>query len=81
MLDTYVPLPTLHYLYIAQQAASNYETDLIFPIITRCCELLKLPWADATPQQQQALKMIGDHVRAIAYLAADGVVPASVGRG
>ena len=64
-----------------QGVDSNYETDLIFPIIARCCELLNLPWEEATGKQKAALKMIGDHARAVAYLVADGVVPASTGRG
>ncbi|WIA43658.1 hypothetical protein OEZ86_010096 [Tetradesmus obliquus] len=66
---------------ILQGVPNNYETDLIFPIVAKAAELAGLDYAAAPPAAQTALKVIGDHVRAVVYLLSDGVLPSNVGRG
>eukprot|EP00879_Flechtneria_rotunda_P010587 GHRR01011067.1.p1 GENE.GHRR01011067.1~~GHRR01011067.1.p1 ORF type:complete len:947 (+),score=379.68 GHRR01011067.1:1433-4273(+) len=66
---------------ILQAVPNNYETDLIFPIVAKAAELLGIDYATAPPAQRTALKVIGDHVRAVVYLISDGVLPSNVGRG
>ena len=68
---------------ILQGKPNNYETDLIFPIVQAAAELAGLDYhaSDTTPEQRAALKVIGDHARAVAYLISDGVNPSNVGRG
>ncbi|KAF6257363.1 tRNA synthetases class II (A)-domain-containing protein [Scenedesmus sp. NREL 46B-D3] len=66
---------------ILQGVPNNYETDLIFPIVARAAELAGVDYAAAAPAAQTALKVIGDHVRAVVYLLSDGVLPSNVGRG
>lgn len=64
---------------VMQGVDSNFETDLIFPLI-RWLE-------DKTGKQYEAgaggfpFRVIADHVRASTFLVADGVLPSNEGRG
>ncbi|MBF2097568.1 MAG: alanine--tRNA ligase [Gloeomargaritaceae cyanobacterium C42_A2020_066] len=66
---------------VLQGVPNNYETDLIFPIIQRAAGLGKLDYAQADASTQTALKVIGDHTRAVVQLLADGVRVSNLGRG
>ncbi|MBM3469411.1 MAG: alanine--tRNA ligase [Armatimonadetes bacterium] len=64
---------------VAQQAATNYDTDLFAPIVERVQGLL----GHTDVQRQQAVvayRVIADHVRAGTFLVADGVMPGNEGR-
>ena len=60
---------------------NNYETDLIFPILEAAAKLAGVDYRAADAATRTALKVIGDHTRAVTYLISDGVVPSNVGRG
>ena len=65
---------------IMQGKLSNYETDLIFPIMEEAARLFGTePGADA--RVDLSLRINADHARATAFLINDGVVPANEGRG
>jgi alanyl-tRNA synthetase len=65
---------------ILQGKLSNYETDLIAPIVRRAAELLSVSdGVDATTDA--ALRIAADHSRAATFLIHDGVVPSNEGRG
>ncbi|CAI5502845.1 unnamed protein product, partial [Closterium sp. Naga37s-1] len=66
---------------ILQQVPSNYETDLIFPIVQRAAELAGVDYHSADDDTKRMLKVIGDHARAVVHLVADGVSPSNLGRG
>lgn len=66
---------------ILQGKPNNYETDLIFPIIETAAKLAKIDYHKSDDRTQVSLKVIGDHVRAVVHLIADGVVPSNEGRG
>mmetsp|Transcript_19966 Transcript_19966/g.38269 ORF Transcript_19966/g.38269 Transcript_19966/m.38269 type:complete len:992 (-) Transcript_19966:268-3243(-) len=66
---------------ILQGAPNNYETDLIFPIISKAAELAGVDYSTCSEKVQTYLKVIGDHTRAVVYLVSDGVNPSNVGRG
>lgn len=66
---------------ILQQVPNNYETDLILPIIKTAAELSGINYATADPSTQVSLKVIGDHVRAVVHMIADGIHASNVGRG
>ncbi|MEM7648211.1 MAG: alanine--tRNA ligase [Cyanobacteria bacterium P01_A01_bin.70] len=66
---------------ILQQKPNNYETDLIFPIIETAAHLAGLNYADGDDKTQVSLKVIGDHVRAVVHMIADGITASNVGRG
>ncbi|GAX83651.1 hypothetical protein CEUSTIGMA_g11076.t1 [Chlamydomonas eustigma] len=66
---------------ILQGVPNNYETDLIFPIVQRAAQLAGIDYHAADPLTKTALKVIGDHTRAVTYLISDGVTPSNIGRG
>ena len=66
---------------ILQQVPNNYETDLILPIVNTAAEIAALDYAQADDRTKTSLKVIGDHVRAVIHLIADGVTASNVGRG
>jgi alanyl-tRNA synthetase len=65
---------------VLQGKISNYETDLIRPIIERAGELLHVPYG-AAPKTDVVLRINADHARATAFLIHDGVLPSNEGRG
>jgi len=66
---------------ILQQVPNNYETDLILPIIKTAAEIAGLDYTQADAKTQVSLKVIGDHIRAVVHLMADGVTASNLGRG
>jgi alanyl-tRNA synthetase len=66
---------------ILQHKPNNYETDLIFPIIECAAAIAGQPYASVDERLKTSYKVIGDHVRAVTHLIADGVVAKNVGRG
>ena len=65
---------------ILQGAATNFEIDLIFPIIQKAATLCEKDFGQNTAIDV-ALKVIADHSRAAAFLIGDGVFPSNEGRG
>jgi alanyl-tRNA synthetase len=66
---------------ILQNVPNNYETDAIFPIIKAAAELAEIDYNQAEENTKVSLKVIGDHMRAIAHCIADGITASNVGRG
>lgn len=66
---------------ILQKKPNNYETDLIFPIIETAASIPGLVYGDCDVKNQVSLKVIGDHVRAVVHMIADGITASNVGRG
>jgi len=66
---------------ILQQVPNNYETDLIFPIIETAAGIAGIDYAKADDATKVSLKVIGDHVRAVVHMIADGITASNVGRG
>jgi alanyl-tRNA synthetase len=65
---------------VLQGKLSNYDTDLLLPIIHRAGELFKVSYGD-NPRADSALRINADHARATAFLINDGVLPSNEGRG
>jgi alanyl-tRNA synthetase len=65
---------------VLQGKISNYDTDLLRPIIDRAAELLGVSYGD-DPSTDVALRINADHSRSTAFLIHDGVVPSNEGRG
>ena len=65
---------------VLQGVLSNYDTDLIRPIVERAAELLHVN-AGAGERTDTALRINADHARATTFLIHDGVVPSNEGRG
>jgi alanyl-tRNA synthetase len=65
---------------VLQGKLSNYDTDLIQPIIAHAAGMFGIaPGADA--RADTALRIAADHARSTAFLIHDGVIPANDGRG
>jgi alanyl-tRNA synthetase len=65
---------------VLQGKISNYETDLIHPIIQRMAEICGIDYG-ADPKVDTALRINADHARATEFLIHDGVLPSNEGRG
>ncbi|MCO6452908.1 MAG: alanine--tRNA ligase [Caldilineales bacterium] len=65
---------------VVQSAAANYDTDLFTPIMDRIQALLGHTDAQRA-EYQTGYRVIADHVRAAAFLIADGVRPGPAGAG
>lgn len=84
----FLPLPKRHVdtgmgferiVSILQNVAGNYDTDLLKPLLDETQRL-----AGQTDQQRvenlTSYRVIADHVRAAAFLIADGVIPGNLSR-
>jgi alanyl-tRNA synthetase len=65
---------------VLQGKLSNYETDLIAPVVERAADLFNTTLG-ADDRTDTALRIAADHARATAFLIYDGVLPANEGRG
>jgi alanyl-tRNA synthetase len=65
---------------VLQGKISNYEPDLIHPIILQAADLCGLTHG-TDPRVDTALRIAADHSRATAFLINDGVLPSNEGRG
>ncbi|HUF79286.1 MAG TPA: alanine--tRNA ligase, partial [Thermoanaerobaculia bacterium] len=71
---------------VLQGVASNYDSDLFVPILEAAGELAGVPYrpyqgpAGDRPEDV-SLRVVADHLRSVAFLLADGVIPGNEGRG
>jgi alanyl-tRNA synthetase len=65
---------------LIQNVPSNYDTDLIMPIIQKVEDLSEKRMVHST-EDDIAMKVIADHSRAAAFLIGDGILPSNEGRG
>jgi alanyl-tRNA synthetase len=65
---------------ILQNTPTNYETDLIKPIMEKV-EVLSEKAMGTSDSIDVAMKVIADHSRAAAFLIGDGILPSNEGRG
>jgi len=64
---------------VLQDVKSNYDTDLIRPIINFTAKLADRNYEPET-QEGFAMRVIADHARAAAFAIADGILPGNEGR-
>jgi len=64
---------------VLQGVKSNYDTDLIRPIINFTAKLADRNYEPET-QEGFAMRVIADHARATAFVIADGILPGNEGR-
>lgn len=65
---------------IMQDVQSNYDTDLIRPMISAVEELIEKPYGHDN-KDDLSMRVIADHIRTSCFLLADGVLPENTGRG
>lgn len=61
---------------VLQNVSSNYEIDLFQSLIKNIADI-----TGESDIENTSLRVIADHIRACAFLAVDGVIPANEGRG
>ena len=64
---------------VLQGVKTNYDTDLIKPIIDFTAELSGITY-EYNSQEGFAMRVIADHARAASFLIADGILPGNEGR-
>jgi alanyl-tRNA synthetase len=77
-IDTGIGLERI--VSIIQDVPTNYDTDLISPIIKKAEELAEMS-INQSRETEVAMKVIADHSRAAAFLINDGILPSNEGRG
>jgi alanyl-tRNA synthetase len=65
---------------VLQGVISNYDTDLLKPVIHRADDLVGVSYGE-NERTDVALRINADHARATTFLIHDGVVPSNEGRG
>ena len=65
---------------VMQGKISNYETDLLRPLIDEACQIFGVEYG-ASSASDISLRIIADHARATTFLISDGVIPSNEGRG
>ena len=65
---------------VVQGKESNYDTDLLAPLIERIAALARRPYR-ARESDDVSMRVIADHARATTFLIADGVMPSNEWRG
>ena len=65
---------------VAQGRLSNYDSDLFAPLLAAIGSRAGAEYG-AVEQADRSMRVIADHLRAITFLMADGVLPSNEGRG
>jgi len=85
-----VPLPAKHVdtgmgferlVRVIQGKSSNYDTDVFSPIIDAISQLSGVAYTQSDSQQDIAIRVISDHIRAVSFAIADGQLPGNNGAG
>ncbi|MBN2215578.1 MAG: alanine--tRNA ligase [Bacteroidales bacterium] len=84
-----VPLPKKHVdtgmgferlCMIAQGKTSNYDTDIFQPVIHKISALSGIQYGE-TAESDVAMRVVADHLRAVAFAITDGQLPSNVKAG
>lgn len=65
---------------VVQGKPSNFETDLIFPIIEYAAQVAGVEYGK-DKKTDVSLKVIADHARSMTFMIGDGILPSNEGRG
>ena len=66
---------------VVQGVKSNYDTDLLQPLVLMAGELAKKKYGRSDGDDDVSMRVLADHARATAFLLADNVSPSNEGRG
>jgi alanyl-tRNA synthetase len=65
---------------VLQEKQSSYDTDIFQPCIQEIARMTRILYND-NKEQNIAMKVIADHLRAVAFTIADGQLPSNTGAG
>lgn len=66
---------------VVQGVKSNYDTDLLRPLVEMAGELGKKKYGATMGDDDVSMRVLADHARAATFLISDGVMPSNEGRG
>jgi alanyl-tRNA synthetase len=66
---------------VIQGKLSNYDTDLFTPILDAIGERAGVRYTGTSEPSDVSMRVVADHIRAMTFLIADGVVPSNEWRG
>ena len=66
---------------VLQGVKSNYDTDVFQPMIKKLVDMSAISYNATDAKTDIAIRVIADHVRAIAFSIADGQLPSNTGAG
>jgi alanyl-tRNA synthetase len=66
---------------VVQGVKSNYDTDLLQPLVQLASELAKKKYQRSDSDDDVSMRVLADHARATTFLIADGVMPSNETRG
>jgi alanyl-tRNA synthetase len=65
---------------VAQGVFSNYDSDVFKPLLSAVAARAGVRYGEQEPTDR-SMRVVADHLRAITFLMADGVLPSNEGRG
>jgi alanyl-tRNA synthetase len=65
---------------VIQGKRSFYDTDLFAPIMQKVSQLTERKYGE-NEKADRAMRIVAEHIRAVTFLIADGVIPSKEGRG
>ncbi|MDR2529769.1 MAG: alanine--tRNA ligase [Synergistaceae bacterium] len=65
---------------LVQGVETDYESDLFMPLITHTCARAGVRYGECA-KRDMAVRVIADHARSVAFMLADGILPANDGPG
>ena len=65
---------------VVQHVPTDFETDLFRPLIDVACSRAGIAYGDSA-RGDMAVRVISDHLRAVAFMIADGILPSNEGQG
>jgi alanyl-tRNA synthetase len=65
---------------VAEGVYSNYDTDLFAPLLAAIAKRAGTEYGKKEPADR-SMRVVADHLRAITFLMADGILPSNEGRG
>src|SRR5262249_57787102 len=66
---------------VLKNKASNYDTDQFMPILMQIADLANQPYGGTMSHSDVSMRVVADHLRAMTFLIADGVMPSNEFRG
>ena len=65
---------------VLQGVKSNYDTDIFRPVIDKIAKMASTQYGQ-DEKEDIAMRVVADHLRAIAFAIADGALPSNIGAG
>lgn len=66
---------------VLQGKTNNYDTDELSALLAKAQSLVSVNGVDKVDSDSPSFRVLADHIRACAFLIADGVLPSNEGRG